>query len=834
MRTAVIKKTTAIAISLVLMLSAFSAALPAASAATKKLTLSATSLSLTIGDTVDLNQYYSDNSASNNVVYSTSNPNVADVRATNGYVTANGSGTATITAQDKVSGHKATCKVSVSSYYVPTTTDNITDRWHKGTKGYTDVLGINYNNLLNWLKNHDNKSSNPNYYIGTPFVMDDYRMPNGDRSSRYASGNYGLPTTTPQLNCTGFVWHVLQSVSSKKSLIPAEVGWVSLYRDNDISRYYFTSKSAMLRSGLLEKGDIIWQFCTEGEYYGSGYNHIGIYYGNGTSNVFWHSAGKANAITEVRGCGRPVTFCVVVKAKPCNQLKLNRNTLSLGEKESYGLLSNDTKNITWKSSNTKVATVDKNGKVTGVSSGTAKITVSGDKRVSASCAVTVKKAPSSVNLNFTSRTMGIGETYTVVETTNSGSYANAANLKWSSSDSKVATVTKIQTTNKAVITAKSVGTATITIKTYNGKTAQATVTVKKAPTKVSLNATSVTLGVGEEFDFNSSVPDDQAASVIDYSTSNSKIVTTKTSGGVSKGIAPGTAYVTAKAYNGVSAKAKVTVKPAPSKVNLSISSATLGVGETLTVSENTPSGTYANATNLVWSSSNTNVVKVKKGSGNKAELTAVGTGTAKVTIKLYNGKTASANITVKNAPNSMKLSASNLEMGLGEVFTIYESTNSGSYASAPTIKWSSSNSNIVSVKKGEANKAELTAKSEGTVTITAKTYNGVTATATVTVKRAPDSITLNVQNVEIEKGKTFALTADIGENCASAGTTITSGNTRVATVDSKGKITAVSAGRAVITVKTFNGKTATCVVTVTEPASDAVGAFKMQTVTTAE
>ena len=62
MRTAVIKKTTAIAISLVLMLSAFSAALPAASAATKKLTLSATSLSLTIGDTVDLNQYYSDNS----------------------------------------------------------------------------------------------------------------------------------------------------------------------------------------------------------------------------------------------------------------------------------------------------------------------------------------------------------------------------------------------------------------------------------------------------------------------------------------------------------------------------------------------------------------------------------------------------------------------------------------------------------------------------------------------------------------------------------------------------------------------------------------------------
>lgn len=827
MRTSVIKRTAAYVIAVVLTLSALSAALPAASAVTKKLTLSATSLSLTVGDTVDLNQYYSDNSASNNVVYSSSNTSVADVRATNGFVTANKSGTATITATDKVSGHKASCKVSVSNYYVPTTTSNVTDRWHKGVKGYTDVLGIKYDNLLSWLKNHDNKSSNPDYYIGTPFVMDDHRMPNGDQSSRYATGNYGLPTYSPQLNCTGFVWHVLQSVSSKKSLIPAEVGWVSLYRDYNISRYYFTSKSSMLKSGLLEKGDIIWQFCTDGEYYGSGYNHIGIYYGNGKTNVFWHSAGKANAITEVRGCGRPVTFCVVVKAKPYNQIKLNRNSLSLGEKESYGLVSNDTKNVTWKSSNTKVATVDKNGKVTGVAPGTATVTISGDKRLSASCTVTVKKAPASVKLNFTSRTMGIGESYTAVETTNSGSYANAANLKWTSSNSKVAAVTKDQTTNKAVIAAKGVGTAVITIKTYNGKTASATVTVKKAPTKVNLNAANVTLGIGEEFDFNSSVPEGQASSVIDYSSSNTKIVTSKISGGVSKGISKGTAYVTAKAYNGVSAKAKVTVKDAPSKVTLSVSSATLGVGEKLTVSENTPSGTYANAANLSWTSSNTLVAKVIKGSGNKAEITAVGTGTAKITIKLYNGKTASANITVKNAPDSMKLSASSLNLGVGEAYTISEYTNSGSYASAPTIKWSSSNTNVVSVTKGSANKAELTAKAEGTAVITATAYNGVTAKATVTVKKAPAAVTLNSNAVELEKDNTFKLVPNLGENRASASLTYTSGNTRTATVDANGKITAVAPGRAVITVKTFNGKTAACVVTVKEvsdnKAQEAVG-----------
>ncbi len=91
--------------------------------------------------------------------------------------------------------------------------------------------------------------------------------------------------------------------------------------------------------------------------------------------------------------------------------------------------------------------------------------------------VTVKSAPASVKTNPTSLTLGKGETYTISESTNSGSYANAANLKWSSSNSRVATVTK-GSANKAVIKAKSKGTAYIKIKLYNGKTAQCKVTVK--------------------------------------------------------------------------------------------------------------------------------------------------------------------------------------------------------------------------------------------------------------------------------------------------------------------------------------------------------------------
>lgn len=91
------------------------------------------------------------------------------------------------------------------------------------------------------------------------------------------------------------------------------------------------------------------------------------------------------------------------------------------------------------------------------------------------CKVTVKPAPTSVRLSTTSLTLGVGETFTITESTNSGSYAKS--FTWSSSNSKVATVTK-DSGNKAIVKAVGKGTAYIKIKTYNGKTATCKVTVK--------------------------------------------------------------------------------------------------------------------------------------------------------------------------------------------------------------------------------------------------------------------------------------------------------------------------------------------------------------------
>lgn len=187
--------------------------------------------------------------------------------------------------------------------------------------------------------------------------------------------------------------------------------------------------------------------------------------------------------TEAEKYARNNDFNFVALPKPVNptSVSLSTNSVILGAGESTTLTakiqpSNAVKNLTWSSSNTSVATVS-NGKITAKKSGTAYITVKTSNGKTAQCKVTVKPAPTSVKTNPASVTLGVGEKYTISESTNSGTYANADNLKWSTSNSSVATVTK-GNGNKATITAKAKGTAYIKITLYNGKTAQCKVTVK--------------------------------------------------------------------------------------------------------------------------------------------------------------------------------------------------------------------------------------------------------------------------------------------------------------------------------------------------------------------
>ena len=419
-----------------------------------------------------------------------------------------------------------------------------------------------------------------------------------------------------------------------------------------------------------------------------------------------------------------------------------------------------------------------------------------------------------VKLNQSSLTLGVGDSYILVSTV-LPSDANNKICTWYTSNSSVATV---GSTGK--VTAKAVGTAVITAKTVNGKTATCKVTVKPAPTGVKISPTALTLGKGESYVLKSTVsPTDAKNKTCTWSTNNSSIAIVSSTGKVTAK-AVGTAVIIAKTVNGKTATCKVTVKPAPTSVKTSPTALTLGKGESYTIKESTSSGSYANNANLKWTSSNTSVVTVKKGSGNEAVLKATGQGTANVKITLYNGKTATCKVTVKPAPTSVKVNPTSLTLGKGEGYTISASTSSGSYANNANIKWTSTNTKVVTVKKGSGNKAELKAVGKGTANVKITLYNGKTATCKVTVKPAPTSVKVSPSSVTLDVGKSYTVSeiTNSGSYANAANLKWTSTNTKVVTVKkgsgNKAVLKAVGTGTANVKITLFNGKTATCKVTV--------------------
>lgn len=93
----------------------------------------------------------------------------------------------------------------------------------------------------------------------------------------------------------------------------------------------------------------------------------------------------------------------------------------------------------------------------------------------------------------------------------------------------------------------------------------------------------------------------------------------------------------------------------------------------------------------------------------------------------------------------------------------------------------------------------------------------------VQLQVVPTSVSLNKTALTLDVGKSYTLTKTVSPSNAVTSYTWSSSNTSVATVDKNGKVTAKASGTATITVKTSNGKTATCKVTVNLPAPQITG-----------
>ena len=240
----------------------------------------------------------------------------------------------------------------------------------------------------------------------------------------------------------------------------------------------------------------------------------------------------------------------------------------------------------------------------------------------------------------------------------------------------------------------------------------------------------------------------------------------------------------------------------PSSIQLSASTATLETGLTKKINASVyPTGAYDA---LSWTSSNPKVAQVSS----NGTITAVASGSAVITAKTANGKTASVNVLVKTP--TVKLSAISKTMYRGET-TKLTATSSNK----KPVSWTSSDPTIASV---DSNGTIKTLKN-GTVKISASA-NGGKATCTITVK---EPIQISATTSSIYRGKTTTLKA-----IPAYSTTITwmSSNPLIATVSSNGVVTGKKAGTVTITAKAF-GKSVTKTIKVVEPSLKVTGSTSL-------
>ena len=203
-------------------------------------------------------------------------------------------------------------------------------------------------------------------------------------------------------------------------------------------------------------------------------------------------------------------------------------------------------------------------------------------------------------------------------------------------------------------------------------------------------------------------------------------------------------------------------------------------------------------------------------SNNKAYVAINPTASQKLLIKSRQLEKLNTGQIVGVSGITLNKTALNLTIGASESLV---ATISPSNATNKDVEWTSSNTNVATVDTT----GKVTGVSAGSATITVKTKDGSkVATCNVTVKNPVISVTgvtLNKTALNLVTGASESLVATISpSNATNKNVEWTSSNTNVATVDTTGKVKAISTGSAIITVKTKDGaKVATCNVTVKNP-----------------
>ncbi len=529
-------------------------------------------------------------------------------------------------------------------------------------------------------------------------------------------------------------------------------------------------------------------------------------------NVTGLSVGTSK-ITCTASTGQKASCAVGVSAAAVG-VKLNTNSVTWEEGRSGHFkptLSSSVKSVTYKSSNTRVATVDKNGLLKAVAPGTCKITCASatDPNKYDVCKVTVV---SKTKIKLANKVLVLNKGIAKKAAYTVAGSGKGLSFKWSSSNSSIATVSPT-----GVIKAKAQGNCMITITASNGAAARIAVTVVQPITSIKLSGSKATLEPGHKKTVTATVgPSNATSKSLVWSSSNSSVATV--SKGVITAVGKGTCIITcrSKFYSNISVSYKVTVKQAVTAVSME-SAVKLNENSTKRLTAKAVPNTASNA-RLSFKSSNASVAAVSS----NGVITAKSKGSCVITATATDGsgKSAKCRVTVVRPVTNVKLNAHTISWNVGKK-AHFRPTVTPTTASNISVKYTSSNRRVATVDGNGL----LTAVGKGTctVTCTAADGSGKKDTCKVTVKQPVRKLTISGGS-SVNEGSSIELKAVAApSNATNKNVTWSSSDKTVAKVSSTGKVTALKAGKATIKCTAKDGSRVAASKTVTVKAVKPTG-----------
>ena len=519
--------------------------------------------------------------------------------------------------------------------------------------------------------------------------------------------------------------------------------------------------------------------------------------------------------------GKEISASCTVTVVPIkvSGIKLNQSTLELRATETFTLLpeitpSNATdQSLRWTTNAPSIVSVSQEGLVTALMVGEANITARAQdgSGVSATCVVTVVptiatgitvEAKGSTTLMAT-ETVQLTATVTPATTTDKS-------VTWKSDRPAVASVNE-----SGVVTAVSVGEATVTATNSAGQSADIKITVIPTPVEsIELNRYTAQLRVQDGFRLTAEVhPPTATDKSVKWSSSDPQAVSVDGEGNV-LAVGIGTAIITCAAQDGsgVTAECRVTVTTtATQSISIKAESstsimATKTVQLTATVLPET-----ATDKSVRWQSADTDIATVDS----RGLVTGVSVGSVEITATNSGGQSASITITVVPTPvTRITLNRSTVSLKAAETVTLVAGIEPET-ATVKTLEWSSDNEAVATVNRNGV----VTAHSTGNATITVKATDGsgVSASCKVTVTAtAVSSIKVTAQgSTTLRASQNVQLTASLlPETATDKSVSWSSSAPAVAGVNENGLVTAYSVGEAVITATASSGLTDQITITV--------------------